>query len=649
MFEIKNKDNLGRTGIFTIGEYKVKTPALMPVIHPGKGNLDIRSLGADIVITNAYIIYENDKLRDMAIKNGVHRLIGFDGPVVTDSGSFQLLEYGDINVTNREIIEFQEKIGSDIGTSLDIPTPPYARYEKAKKDLEITIKRAEESLNYRESMMLNAVIQGSTYPELRAECAKKLSIMEFDVHPIGAVVPLLESYHYRILVDVLMASIKHLTPSRPRHLMGAGHPMFFAFAVSMGCDLFDSAAYMLYADDDRLLAPSGTYKLENLQEMPCSCNVCVDHTPQELRSMEKEDRRDIIAKHNLYTSFAEIRRVRQAIVEGNLMELVEQRCRAHPRLLDAYRRLLDYQPLFEKYDPVSKKSAFFYCGPESLKRVEVYRHLKRLKRIRKKKGIVLLSPYRKPYSFNLPDDLGDFLAIGSPEVDEWQFMVVEIPFGVIPLELDEYYPLAQSEAPSILDADSKNFIKSIINKIIHEYDAVLVSRELNEEFDLGFSREARKPSLKISDMDRLITIADYQFGKGAGDALFNRDIEVVKSKNTGRIRYIYSDDELIATIRTLDGFIIPSWEGASILHSNLEYPRNRVIVDKESEPFAREGKNIFAKFIIDCDKNIRANDEVLIVNEDDELLATGKSLLCSEEIMALNIGQAIKTRRGEPL
>lgn len=645
MFEVKHKDNLGRTGKFTIADHKIKTPTLMPVVHPGKMTIDVKSLGAEIVITNAYIIYKNDELREKALKMGVHRLIGFDGPIVTDSGSFQLSEYGSIDVDNKEIVEFQEAIGSNIGTSLDIPTPPYAGYEKAKRDLKVTIQRAEESLNYRKKMMLNAVVQGSTYPELRSECARRLSTMDFDVHPIGAVVPLLESYQYKDLVDVVMATVEFLPPSRPRHLMGAGHPMFFSLAVSMGCDLFDSAAYMLYADDDRLLSSSGTYKLEDLQEMPCSCNICVEYTPRELKSMEKDDRRDLIATHNLYISFAEIRRIRQAIADGNLMEFVEQRCRSHPRLLDAYRRFLDYQELIEKYDPVSKKSAFFYGGPESLKRVEVYRHLKRMKRLHRKRGVVLLPACEKPYSANLPQM--DILFSSAPvEVDEWDFMVVDIPFGLIPLTLDEFYPLAQSESPSILDSDSKKFIKSLISKVLREYDAVLVSRDLNEKFGLGFTYEMPAPKIEIPHRERLIAVADYQFGEGAGEALFNGNLEIVKSKRTGRIRYVYVDDELIASIRTSDGFIIPSWKGASLLHSKLDYPRCRVVVDGESEPFAREGKNIFAKFVIECDKNIRANDEVLIVNEDDELLATGKSLLCSEEIMDFSYGQAIKTRRG---
>ena len=106
----------------------------MPVIHPGKQSIDVKTFGAEIVITNAYIIYKNEELREKAPKEGVHSLINFDGPVMTDSGSFQLSEYGDVDINNREVIEFQELIGSDIGTSLDIPTPPYVNGDGLKEN-----------------------------------------------------------------------------------------------------------------------------------------------------------------------------------------------------------------------------------------------------------------------------------------------------------------------------------------------------------------------------------------------------------------------------------------------------------------------------------------------------------------------------------
>ncbi len=294
---------MGRIGILTTPHGKIKTPALMPVIHPGKQTIDVEEFGAEIVITNAYIMYKNEDLKNKVLEEGIHDFINFQGPVVTDSGSFQLSVYGDIDVTNQEIIEFQEIIGTDIGTSLDIPTPPFVKRERAEKDLDVTIKRAIEALEVRDELMMNSVVQGSTFPDLRSKCAETIGAMGFDVYPIGAVVPLMESYRYSELVDVVMASVKNLPESRPRHLMGAGHPMVFALAVAMGCDLFDSAAYILYAQDDRFMMPTGTYKLKNMIEMPCSCPVCTNYTPDDLRDMEKKERMKLIAHHNLYISF----------------------------------------------------------------------------------------------------------------------------------------------------------------------------------------------------------------------------------------------------------------------------------------------------------------------------------------------------------
>jgi len=338
-FEIKYKDARGRSGILKTPHGKVQTPALMPVIHPGKQTLDVSRYGVDMVITNAYLMYKYQDLREIALEKGVHELINFNGPIMTDSGSFQLSLYGDIDVSNREIIEFQEQIGTDIGTSLDIPTPPFVTRQRAEREMEITIERAREALEVRDNLMLNSVVQGSTYPSLRAKCAEALGEMDFQVHPIGAVVPLMESYQYSTLLDVVMASVEHLPDSRPRHIMGAGHPMIFSFAVALGCDLFDSAAYILYAQDDRLLMPEGTYKLENLVEMPCSCPICNNYHPEDLRQMKKDERTKLLAQHNLHISFAEIRQIKQAMADGNLWEMVERRARNHPYLLDAVRKI----------------------------------------------------------------------------------------------------------------------------------------------------------------------------------------------------------------------------------------------------------------------------------------------------------------------
>ncbi|WP_429223720.1 tRNA guanosine(15) transglycosylase TgtA [Methanobacterium oryzae] len=661
---------MGRIGVLKTPHGNIKTPNLMPVIHPGKQTIDVKKYGAEIVITNAYIIYKNEVLKEKALENGVHSLINFDGPIMTDSGSFQLSEYGDIDVTNREIIEFQEKIGTDIGTSLDIPTPPYVKRERAEKELEITLERAKEALEVRKNLMLNSVVQGSTFPDLRAKCAEILGKMDFEVYPIGAVVPLLENYRYKDVLDIVIASVGNLPPSRPRHLMGAGHPMVFAFAAAIGCDLFDSAAYILYAQDDRFLMPEGTYKLENLYEMPCSCDVCTNYTPDDLKSMKKDQRMKLIAQHNLYISFAEIKKVRQAIMDGSLLELVEQRCRAHPYLLDALRGLKNYKEIMEEHDPLYKKSAFFYSGPESLNRPEILRHHKQIKRLPQKDKLLLLPSFRKPYSKNIQnlilnhpeiENIQDLETIGKLykindetnngkiETNSLQIAVCDVPFGIIPLEIDEVYPLAQNEAPSSLDEDSKKFVRNILKDYVKNFNEVIISEKIIKKFDLPYKFENYNNEflkIELNDKNKIKYIADYQFGKGSGNALFSGDINIVKSRKTGKIRHVYDGDDLIATLRASDGIFVLSMEGAKRLHNYLKYPKNRVVVNTDAEPFAREGKSIFAKFVIDIDINIRANEEVLIVNEKDELLAFGKSLLNGPEIMDFKVGQAVKTRKG---
>lgn len=654
MFEIKAKDMRGRVGVLKTKHGNVKTPALMPVIHPRKQAIDVKKYGADMVITNAYLIYKDEDLKQKAIDEGLHELINFDGPVMTDSGSFQLSVYGDVEITNNEVLEFQELIGTDIGTSLDIPTAPFVEREKAESDLEITLERAKEAVEFKKEnnieMLLNSVVQGSTFMDLRQECAKELSQLDADLYPIGAVVPLMESYHYKELVDVVMNSIMYLPDNTARHLMGAGHPMVFALAVALGCDLFDSAAYILYAEDDRLLSTRGTFKLENLQEMPCSCEVCSKYTPDDLRAMPKRERRDLIAQHNLHVSFAELRLIRQAIYEGSLMELVEERCRAHPALLDAVRQLKNYNEDFEKYDPRSKKSAFFYTGAESLYRSEVLRHHQKLLEMPKKRDLIVLPPGRKPYSKFISGKLGDFYIYGDKkelDLDNADFMVLDIPFGLIPLDIDELYPLSQNAAPKIRDGDSKQFIKNFFKDFCDNYGQVMVHSRINNDLDLGLSEKTDEEIRYVKDdVRKLKAIADYQFGWGCGEALFKGNINVEKSKKTGKIRHIYDGKTLIVNMRASDSYLILSKEGARRLHASTDYPKNRVVVNKDSEPFALDGKSVFSKFVVECDENIRSNDEVLIVNEEDKLLAYGKSLLSAIEINNFQTGQAIKTRKG---
>jgi len=434
-FEVRAQDAGGRVGELAVPRagVTVETPTLMPVVNPNIVTVDpsrFPEFGAEMLITNSYIINSDPDLRERALDQGLHDLLGFDGAIMTDSGSFQLAEYGEIDTTTEEILEFQHEVGSDIGTPVDIPTPPDVSRSRAEEELAETMERLElaETIDVGD-MLVNAPVQGSTHLDLRERAAEHAYGTSLDVFPIGAVVPLLNEYRYGDMANVVAAAKRGLGQDAPVHLFGAGHPMMFALAAALGCDLFDSAAYALYARDGRYLTVHGTEQLDDLQHFPCGCPICAAHTPRELRRLGDDERERLLAEHNLHVSFTELRRVKQAIHQGRLLELVAERAHAHPRTLDGYRGFLDHADQYERTDSVSK-STFLYTGPESARRPEVVRHRERLDR------------------FDLP---GNVLLAESGTDDEFdETWRVRPPFGPYPRELSTAYPFT-AELPDVMD------------------------------------------------------------------------------------------------------------------------------------------------------------------------------------------------------
>ncbi len=141
-------------------------------------------------------------------------------------------------------------------------------------------------------------------------------------------------------------------------------------------------------------------------------------------------------------------------------------------------------------------------------------------------------------------------------------------------------------------------------------------------------------------------IADYQFGRGAGRVLFPDDCKFVLSPTTGKVRQVKLGNKRIATLKADTGLFTLSIEGARRLHEFFDYPRLRVVVLKEVSDFIAKGRNVFAKHVVDVDEGIRANDEVLVVDEDDNLLATGKAVLSAKEMLEFQRGMAVMVRQG---
>ncbi len=425
-FEVYDVDAAGRRGELTVPRgASVETPTLLPVVNPHIRTIPPRRLadefGADALITNAYVIHGDDDLRETVLDRGLHDVLDFDGVVMTDSGSFQLAEYGDIDVETAEILRFQRDAGSDIATPVDVPTPPDADRDRAEADLATTEERlaTADDVEVDESLV-TAPVQGATYDDLREAAGRNAADTDLDVFPVGGVVPLLNGYRYAETVDVVMAAKRGLDADCPVHLFGAGHPMTFALAAAMGCDLFDSAAYALFARDDRYLTARGTRHLEDLQTFPCECPVCTSYTPDEVRALSGHDREEPLAEHNLHVSFGEMRRVRDAIRAGTLLELVESRARSHPALLDGYRRLLDHAAELERSAP-TRGDTFHYLSAESARRPTVVRHHDRLDRVETPRRLLLTE---------------------GPGVEDWpaSWRVVP-PFGPVPDDLRHTHPL----------------------------------------------------------------------------------------------------------------------------------------------------------------------------------------------------------------
>ncbi len=146
-------------------------------------------------------------------------------------------------------------------------------------------------------------------------------------------------------------------------------------------------------------------------------------------------------------------------------------------------------------------------------------------------------------------------------------------------------------------------------------------------------------------LKRVRTIADYQFGKGVGEFLFPDDV-VFQMSTTGKVRQIMLGNDRMATVRAHDGMLTLGIAGARRLHEFIKYPGKRVVVNSFAIPFVAKGKNAFAKHVIIADPDIRAGEEVIVVDENDVLLATGKAVLCAVEMTAFKKGMAVEVRSG---
>ncbi|MEM0156980.1 MAG: tRNA guanosine(15) transglycosylase TgtA [Thermoplasmataceae archaeon] len=622
--EIIHRDGLARIGKFSTAHGDIQTPTILPVVNPNIPTLttqEMIGLGARAFITNSYIIRRNPKLREKAEKYGVHSLLGFDGPIMTDSGTFQSHVYSDVEFSNLEIVDFQRKIGSDVSTILDIFSEPDFSHDRAKAAVMETYRRMAE-LPPIDDTIIAGPIQGSLHMDLRKLSAELMSASQAGYLPIGGVVPLLENYRYDDLVDVILSSKINADFSKPVHLFGGGHPMFMGMAVLLGVDVFDSASYVKYARDNRMLFQDGSRDFSKIGSFPRWSPLYGKYTVEEVRNASPEERFKLLSMHNLSAIFNELEEIREQIYQQKLWQYVEARSRSHPYLFRAFLRLLDHSGTLERFEDLSKKGTFFYFDEYS-ERVPYF------KRIERNLGY-LMTPEKGKYRVLSPDNWhpgrthsAEFVSMYERTTD--RFLV---PWNntVIPVELDETYPFQQMI--------SSGFVRP---------DSIAAAAELPED---GRQVDGVEAVTRNFRLERVRMVADFQFGSGTGRKLFSDECEVRVSRSTGRLRSVLLNGQLLATLRAHDGFFTLGISGAEILHGLSPGLMNRIVVTDDSAEFNAQGYNVFFKFVKKFDSSIIAGNEVLVVDDRDNLVAVGKSTVSGPEMGHYRKGVAVKVHRG---
>jgi 7-cyano-7-deazaguanine tRNA-ribosyltransferase len=473
VFEVRDVDLAARIGRLYTPHGILETPALLPVIDIERQELpvaEIKEIGFRGVITNAYLLWR--RMRDEVIEKGVHKVLGFDGVVMTDSGGYQILRYRHVEIDPLEVVSFQKLIGSDLAVILDVPSGASHDRGEAEYAVAETLRRAILSLNEidPENRVWVLPVQGGPYPDLVEKSARESAkLPKYQVYALGSPTVVLERYNYEVLVEMVYRARLALPPSKPLHLFGAGHPMILPFVVALGVDLFDSASYIIYARDGRYMTLSRTYRLEDLDYFPCSCPVCLRYQPRELLEMPYHERVRLLAKHNLFVLHQAVNEVRVAIREGRLWELLEERSRAHPSLYRAFRMFRRYIDYLERNAPRVKAGevhGLFLYGLESTWRPEIVRHRRYVRtRVPRRSNVLTLVPL----------DVDDKPLTSSRIYLRLKHMLEGdvagyVPYLVlVPIELSETYPLSQFEAP-------RNPSSEVIDDLVQELTAYIQAK-----------------------------------------------------------------------------------------------------------------------------------------------------------------------------
>lgn len=353
----EDKHTGARLGKIHTSHGVINTPIFMPVgtqaTVKSMTSEDLKEMDANIILGNTYHLYLRPGQEIMEKAGGLHKFMHWDRPILTDSGGFQVFSLNDLRKITEEGVEFcshldgsrhfmspeksidmQNTIGADIIMCFDECAPADADYEYTKKSMEMTTRWAKRCKNAHrrpDDQALFGIVQGGMYEDLRAESVRGLTEIDFPGYSIGGLsVGESKDTMYRILD----ATVPLLPKDKPRYLMGVGSVDALLEGVIRGVDMFDCVLQTRIARNGTAMTSQGkvvvrnaTYKEDFTPLDPeCDCFVCRNYTRAYLRHLVKCNEilgARLLTYHNLYFTLKLMEKVRNAIMEDNLLAFKE--------------------------------------------------------------------------------------------------------------------------------------------------------------------------------------------------------------------------------------------------------------------------------------------------------------------------------------
>jgi queuine tRNA-ribosyltransferase len=360
-FSVSHRDGAARRGVMQLKHGRVDTPAFMPVGTYGTvkamSPAELAELGAQIVLGNTFHLWLRPGLEVISAHGGLHRFMGWQRPILTDSGGFQVFSLGTLRkisedgvhfaspingdqlfLTPEESMRIQQVLDSDIAMVFDECTPYPATEAEAAQSMRLSMRWAQRSrTGFHSSNALFGIVQGGMYPALRDESLEELKKIGFDGYAVGGLsVGEPKDERERVVRHI----VPRLPEASPRYLMGMGTPEDLVAAVAAGIDMFDCVLPTRNARNGWLFTRHGDIKIRNARyrddtrplDADCACYACRNFTRAYLYHLQKSN--EILGArlntlHNLHYYQELMGVLRQAIEQGDFeakaKELLERR------------------------------------------------------------------------------------------------------------------------------------------------------------------------------------------------------------------------------------------------------------------------------------------------------------------------------------